>query len=188
MMPPGPRTTSQELAAVVPTVPAAPAPNVTSAEELARREEAAERKALRSRIAEIVALTLDGASENGAAPAGGIPVAAAPASTRASALAIAATPEELALGKTKFDGMCTVCHGQDGKGGTPVGAPALTGRTDLANIKRTVEQGQGEMPALGNALSPAEIDAIGKYVVKTLGPPQRALNTQGRPVREEEEN
>jgi hypothetical protein len=58
MMPPGPRTTSQEMAAVVPTVPAAPAPNVTSPEELARREEAAERKALRSRIAEIVALTV----------------------------------------------------------------------------------------------------------------------------------
>lgn len=58
MMPPGPRTTSQEMAAVVPTVPAAPAPMVTSAEELARREEAAERKALRSRIAEAVALAV----------------------------------------------------------------------------------------------------------------------------------
>lgn len=60
MRPPGPRTESQEMAAVVPTVPdqLAPTLRTTSAEELARREEAAERKAIRSRIAEIVALTV----------------------------------------------------------------------------------------------------------------------------------
>lgn len=60
MRPPGPRTESQEMAAVVPTVPEqlAPTVKVTSAEELARREADAERKAIRSRVAEIVAFTV----------------------------------------------------------------------------------------------------------------------------------
>lgn len=54
MLPPGPRTTSQELAAQVSTVPAQALP--TSADELARREAAAATKATRSRIAEGVAI------------------------------------------------------------------------------------------------------------------------------------
>jgi mono/diheme cytochrome c family protein len=136
----------------------------------------------RNKPAEIIALTLDGVSENGAAPAGGVPIAAAPASARAAALAIAATPQELALGKGKFDGMCAICHGPDGKGLDGGNAPVLTGRTDFAEVRRVIAQGQGEMPALANALTPAEIEAIAKHVVKTLGPQQRALNNQGRPV------
>ncbi len=127
----------------------------------------------RGKPAEIIALTLDGVSANGAAPAGGVQVAAAPASSRASAQAVTATPEELALGKVKFDATCVVCHGADGKGGTPVGAPAVNGRTDFANIARVIAQGQGEMPALANSLSASEIQAIAKHIVKTLGPQQR---------------
>jgi mono/diheme cytochrome c family protein len=127
----------------------------------------------RGKPAEILALTLDGVSENGPAPATGVPVAAAPASTKAGAQAINATPEELALGKTKFDQMCVVCHGANGVGGTAVGAPPVNNRTDYANIARAIAQGQGEMPALGSALTPQEIDAIAKYVVKSLGPQQR---------------
>jgi quinoprotein glucose dehydrogenase len=141
----------------------------------------------RGKPAEIVALTLDGMSENGAAPAGGVPVAAAPVSTKAAAAAITATPAELALGKAKFDGMCVACHGENGKGGTSVGAPPVTNRTDLANIARVIAQGQGEMPALAAALSPAEIDAIAKHVVKTLGPQPRAGGPpRGRPPEDEE--
>jgi hypothetical protein len=58
MKPPAPRTESGQMAAQVPTIPEALAPRVTSAEELERREAAAERKAIRSRIAEIVAFTV----------------------------------------------------------------------------------------------------------------------------------
>ena len=70
-------------------------------------------------------------------------------------------------------------------------APALStefgwSNTDYANIARVIAQGQGEMPALGNALSPAEIEAIAKHVVKTLGTQQRSLNNQGRPVPDED--
>ena len=115
-----------------------------------------------------------------------MPLAAAPASTRAAALAVSATPEELALGKGKFDVMCVICHGADGKGLAGGAAPPLTGRTDFTEIKRVIAQGQGEMPALGNSLSPAEIEAIAKHVVKTLGPQQRSLNNQGRPVPDED--
>jgi quinoprotein glucose dehydrogenase len=136
----------------------------------------------RNKPAEIIALTLDGVSENGAAPAGGVALAEAPPSTRAVAMAIGATPEELTIGKERFDAMCVICHGPDGKGIQGGNAPIVTGRTDFAEIRRVIEQGQGEMPALGNSLTPAEIEAVAKHVVKTLGPQQRTLNNQGRPV------
>jgi glucose dehydrogenase len=135
----------------------------------------------RGKPAEIVALTLDGVSENGSAPAGGVQLSAAPPSSRAAVAAITATPEELALGKGKFDAMCVICHGPDGKGLPGGAAPPINGRTDFANIARVVAQGQGEMPALGNSLAPAEVDAIGKYVVKTLGPQSRPAGPGGRP-------
>ncbi len=128
----------------------------------------------RGEPAEMVALTLDGVSENGAPPANGVPLAAAPPSTRAAAMAITATPAELVLGKDKFDGLCAVCHGPNGTGLTGGNAPPITNRTDYPNIARVIAQGQGEMPALAAALTQPEIDAIAKYVVKTLGPQPRA--------------
>ena len=127
----------------------------------------------RGEPAEMVALTLDGVSENGAAPAGGVPMAAAPPSTKLAAQAVSATPAELALGKTKFDQMCAICHGPNGVGISGGSAPPITNRTDYANIARVIAQGQGEMPALAAALQPNEIEAVAKYVVKTLGPQPR---------------
>lgn len=133
----------------------------------------------RGEPAELVALTLDGASENGAVPAGGVPLAAAPASSRLEAQSVSATPEELALGKTKFDQMCAMCHGPNGAGMAGSSAPPITNRTDYANIVRVITGGQGEMPSMAAGLKPEEIDAIAKYVVKTLGPQPRAA---GRPM------
>lgn len=133
----------------------------------------------RGEPAELVALTLDGASENGPAPAAGVPLAAAPPSTRGQVMAVSATPEELALGKAKFDQMCAICHGVNGTGISGGNAPAVNNRTDYANIARVIAQGQGEMPALAAALQPAEIDAVAKYLVKTLGPQPRPA--AGRP-------
>ena len=57
-------------------------------------------------------------------------------------------------------------------------APPITNRTDHANIARVIAQGQGEMPALAAMLAPAEVDAVAKYVVKSLGPKER---TRGAP-------
>ncbi len=117
--------------------------------------------------AEYVALTLDGQSENGAPPAGGVLPGVAPVSTAAAAAAITATPAELALGKTAYDKACAVCHSADGSGGI---GPKVSGRTDYANIARVIAQGQGEMPAMANSLTNAEMDAIAKYVIKTWPP------------------
>jgi mono/diheme cytochrome c family protein len=127
--------------------------------------------------AELIALTLDGVSENGRAPDGGVPLAMAPPSSAAQAAAIVATPEELAIGKTAYERTCSTCHGQRGEGAV---GPILSGRTDFENIARTIAQGQGEMPSLASALTAAEIDAIAKHVVKTLQPPRR-----GPPVPQE---
>lgn len=134
----------------------------------------------RGKPAELVALTLDGASDNGPAPAGGVALAAAPPSTRAQAASVSATPEELALGEAAFARTCAICHGPAGAGVRGAAAPALTGRTDFANITRAIAQGQGEMPAMASLMTPAEIEAVGKYVVKTLGPQPRPPGP-GRP-------
>jgi quinoprotein glucose dehydrogenase len=123
--------------------------------------------------AELVALTLDGASEAGAVPAGGVPLGAAPPSIRAAALAVSAAPEELTLGKTMFDQACSICHGPNGAGMPGGNAPPLGNRTDYPNIARVIAQGQGEMPSLAAGLTNQQIDAIAKYVVKTLGPQPR---------------
>ena len=123
--------------------------------------------------AEMVALTLDGKSENGAAPAGGVPLAAAPPSSKLAVMAVNATAEELASGKTMFDQVCAICHGPNGVGMTGGNAPPLTNRTDYANIARVITSGQGEMPSMAAALTPAQIEATAKYVVKTLGPKPR---------------
>ena len=130
----------------------------------------------RGEPAEMVALTLDGLSDNGPAPAAGIALAEAPASTKAEAQAITATEDELALGLTKFNQTCVLCHGPGGAGIAGGNAPPVTNRTDYANIKRVIAGGQGEMPSMAAALSEEEIDAISKYIVKTLGP-------QARPTR-----
>jgi len=128
--------------------------------------------------AELVALTLDGTSENGPAQPGGVPVAAAPPSSTAAAAAIAASPEDLAVGKAQYAVRCAACHGAEGRGGA---APSLAGRTDFGNIVRVVAQGQGEMPALGGTMSPTEIEAVAKFLIKTWP----AALPAARPSREE---
>jgi cytochrome c oxidase cbb3-type subunit 3 len=112
-------------------------------------------------------MTLDGASENGPLPAGGPVIIAAPASVATVAANITATPAELAQGQAAYMRVCAGCHAPDGKGGV---GPALTGRTDFANIVRVINAGQGEMPSQAPKMTPAEIDAVAKYVVKTLNP------------------
>jgi glucose dehydrogenase len=122
----------------------------------------------RGHPAELVAMTLDGASENGAAPAGGVKPWPAPLSHAMAVAQISATPAELAKGQAGFAANCAGCHAADGKGGI---GPNITGRNDFDNIKQAITGGRGEMPALGASLAAADIDAIAKYVVKTLAPP-----------------
>lgn len=127
--------------------------------------------------AELVALTLDGLSENGRPPAAGVAAAVAPRSSTIAASELAASPEELALGRGQFATRCAACHGPEGRGGS---GPVIAGRADFANIVRVVGQGQGEMPALGGAMSAAEIDAVAKFVVKAWAPAQPARRAPTR--------
>jgi glucose dehydrogenase/mono/diheme cytochrome c family protein len=120
--------------------------------------------------AELIAMTLDGTSENGSPPIGGVALQPAPPSTAAQAQAITATAEELALGEKVYSRACLTCHGPRGEGAI---GPMIAGRTDFANIVRVIGQGQGEMPSLANSLTTAEIDTIAKHVVKTLQPQRR---------------
>ncbi|MEI7932681.1 MAG: PQQ-binding-like beta-propeller repeat protein, partial [Alphaproteobacteria bacterium] len=117
--------------------------------------------------AELVAMTLDGASDNGPLPSSGPTIIQAPPSVAAAAASIAATSAELAQGAAAYARVCAGCHAPDGKGAT---GPALTGRTDFANIVRVINGGQGEMPTQAPKMTPAEIDAVAKHVVKTLNP------------------
>ncbi len=129
--------------------------------------------------AELVALTLDGQSDNGAPPPGGVPASPAPPSTASVAAAITATPQELELGKAQYAAKCAACHGANGVEGF---APRLNGRADHPIIMRVIAQGQGEMPALGSSMSPAEIEAVSKYVIKTWGPqPNTGRGGRGGP-------
>ncbi|MDB5438916.1 MAG: Quinoprotein glucose dehydrogenase, partial [Caulobacteraceae bacterium] len=121
--------------------------------------------------AEMIALSLDGQSDNGAPPPRGVPLGVAPRSTlpapAAPGQAAVATPQELALGQAAYGRVCAACHGTNGEG--QVG-PALAGRTDLANIVRVINQGSGEMPSMAANLSPAEVTAVSRYVTQGLKP------------------
>ncbi|MBB6093488.1 quinoprotein glucose dehydrogenase [Povalibacter uvarum] len=119
------------------------------------------------RPAEMIALTLDGNSENGTPPVTGVTAQAAPVSATITAAAAAVSAEDLALGGQVFGRVCSACHGATGQGGV---GPSLTGRSDLANVALIIAEGQGQMPALAAALSANEVDAVAKYVVRALRP------------------
>ena len=65
--------------------------------------------------------------------------------------------------------------------------PSLAGLDNAAEISRVINSGKGEMPAMASALSPAEVDAIGKFVASGFpragggGPPARMRGEDFRP-------
>jgi cytochrome c6 len=67
-----------------------------------------------------------------------------------------------------YGSKCAVCHGKDGAGspaGKKMGAPDLTKLKDgEAKIAAVIANGKGKMTAFKGKLSPAEIDAVAKYV------------------------
>jgi mono/diheme cytochrome c family protein len=112
-------------------------------------------------------------SENGAAPAGGVPLAAAPPSTKLAAQAVSATWKSSRSARPSSTRCAPSAMARAASAFSGGSAPPITNRTDYANIARVIAQGQGEMPALAAALQPNEIEAVAKYVVKTLGPQPR---------------
>jgi mono/diheme cytochrome c family protein len=78
--------------------------------------------------------------------------------------AFAAGPDGAALYKAK----CTSCHGANGSGQTPVGksmkmrdlrSPEVQKQTDI-ELTKVISGGKGKMPAYGQKLTTAEIQAV----------------------------
>lgn len=74
--------------------------------------------------------------------------------------------------KQQFQQKCSICHGSNGKAATVMaknlGAPDLTSEKVQsmkdAEIKRTIEKGNGKMPAYGSVLGPAGVESMLKFV------------------------
>jgi glucose dehydrogenase len=131
----------------------------------------------RGKAAEIIALKLgDGVEDAGVATPSPMP----PGASVARAAAINATPQELALAREAYGRTCAACHGAFGEGLNGGAAPPINGQTDVANIRRVVSQGQGEMQSMAALLKPEEIEAIAKFVASGLPrPPGRGADADG---------
>lgn len=82
-------------------------------------------------------------------------------------------PADRVDGRSLFAENCAICHGANGRAhtvhGLLVGAQNLTKPQFQENtsddaIRNAIETGPGVMPAFGQKLSAAEIDALGGYV------------------------
>ncbi|MFZ4537695.1 cytochrome-c oxidase, cbb3-type subunit III [Propionivibrio sp.] len=77
-----------------------------------------------------------------------------------------------AKGKPKFEAVCAVCHGQDGKGMQVLGAPNLTDKVWLygsseAKIVEGITKGRAnQMPAWKDFLGEGKIQLLSAYVLK----------------------
>jgi len=74
-------------------------------------------------------------------------------------------------GAAVFEANCAACHGADGGGG--VGPQLSDGAVveaypDVADEIAVITEGRAGMPAFGDALSPAEIDAVARYTRESL--------------------
>jgi cytochrome c oxidase subunit 2 len=73
------------------------------------------------------------------------------------------------LGEATFDGACAKCHGLSGEG---LIGPALAGNPiveDRDTIEEVVRNGRGEMPAVGEGWTDAQMDALFRYLGRELG-------------------
>ena len=68
------------------------------------------------------------------------------------------------LGRAEFQGVCATCHGMTGQGAYGPNLsnnPLLTQKAGLLSI---VEDGRGNMPAVGDTWTPAQLQALAAYV------------------------
>ena len=87
-----------------------------------------------------------------------------------------APPEWIAAGKTRFDALCTACHGADGGGNPALGAPNLFdnawlyGRS-IESIEESVRKGRnGVMPPWRQRLSMDEVRLITAWLIAQRAP------------------
>ncbi|MFN2471248.1 MAG: cytochrome c oxidase subunit II [Gaiellaceae bacterium] len=79
-----------------------------------------------------------------------------------------ATPQQ--LGEEIFAGACAICHGVAGEA---LIGPALAGNPIVAQddaVESVVREGRGEMPAVGQGWSDAELNALTRYLEQRFGP------------------
>jgi len=80
-----------------------------------------------------------------------------------------ATAAQAADAKATFTAKCTVCHGADGKGQSPMakklGVKDLTAtKLTAAEIETMIAKGKGKMTGFEAKLSPEEIKAVAAWV------------------------
>ena len=80
--------------------------------------------------------------------------------------------QDAVAGKTLFNSKCTLCHGADGTGNTPVGknlkvknlhSPEVQNQSD-AELKTVITNGKNKMPPFKGKLTDAQIDQALGYV------------------------
>ncbi len=94
-----------------------------------------------------------------------------------------------ARGQPLYQEYCTACHGVAGKGDGPAGTTLATRPPDLTTYVPTqdgqtlhalIRDGQGDMPAFGDRLSDADIDAVIAYL-RRVADPKGFGRTEGSP-------
>lgn len=84
---------------------------------------------------------------------------------------------DLANGKTKFQTICSACHGADGHGNQQLGAPNLTDHIwlnggSIVAVRESIANGRrAEMPAHLQRLGATRVNLLAAYVI-SLGSPQ----------------
>lgn len=84
---------------------------------------------------------------------------------------VSADDPQLVTGRDVYAKQCARCHGADGGGG--IGkklndGSATTKYPDPAAMVELMVDGQGQMPSFAKTLTPAEIDAVIRYVREVL--------------------
>jgi mono/diheme cytochrome c family protein len=91
----------------------------------------------------------------------------------AAAFVAAAQPARAADGAAVYKDNCSRCHGDDGKGDTPVGkamkVKPISGTTLAAEAIAKFVMESDKHKQVAAKLSPAELEAVGKYVLDTYG-------------------
>ncbi len=74
---------------------------------------------------------------------------------------------DLASGAKVYRDTCTICHGEDGRGGHGGGAP-LDRMADFAAAVQAIAAGRNNMPSFAATLTAEQIRDVGAYVVQRL--------------------
>ena len=77
-------------------------------------------------------------------------------------------------GEGVYAARCAGCHGTTGGGGAGPGLAGNARAADADYITRVVQNGRGMMPAFGNVLSEAELEAVVQHVVGALAGGEQA--------------